>query len=140
MKIIRIALTLCSLLILSCIGSEFERERILGDYFIITTDNYNRDIYIGYKLETGDFVGVLPSKIIEIGKNDKFIIAKQSKGAGKESEASYYIIRKMENTVTPENGVSGPYTKDGFQIKIKELGLEDIKFKKVSNLKSDQFI
>lgn len=133
MKITKIVIALYGLLILSCGGSEFERERILGNYFIITTDNYKRDIYLGYKLETGDFVGVLPSKIIEIGKNDKFIIAKQSKDLDKRSEFSYYIVKTMENTFTPENGVLGPYTNEEYQIKIQELGLKELKFKKVFN-------
>lgn len=115
----------------SCIGSEFQRERLLGNYFIITTDNYGRDIYIGYKLETGDFVGVLSSRIIEVGKNEEFIIAKQSNGLDSESKIYYYIIKKMEYTIAPEKGVLGPFTNEEFQRKIQELGLEKLKFKKV---------
>lgn len=103
----------------------------LGNYFIITTDNYSRDIYIGYKLETGDFVGVLSSRIIEVGKNEEFIIAKQSNGLDSASKIYYYIIKKMEHTIAPEKGVLGPFINEEFQRKIQELGLEKLKLKKV---------
>ncbi|MEJ2902314.1 DUF3997 domain-containing protein [Pedobacter panaciterrae] len=132
MKISKLFIVLYALLISSCVGSEFQRQKILGNYFITTTDNYNRDIYIGYKLETGDFVGVLSSKIIEIGNNEEFIIAKQSKDFNNKSDLNYYIIKKMEKTITPENGVLGPFAKEEFQIKIEELGLKKVEFKRVS--------
>ncbi|MES2827308.1 MAG: hypothetical protein V4687_04115 [Bacteroidota bacterium] len=131
MKVNKVIIFLLGLLLSSCFGSEFQREKILGNYFIITTDNYNKDIYIGYKLESGDFVGVISSKIIEIGKNEEFIIAKQSKSNDNDSEFDYYIIEKMEHTITPEKGVLGPLTKKEFQIKTRVLGLKQLRFEKV---------
>lgn len=132
MKITKIVIVLCCLLS-SCIGSEFQRQKILGNYFVITTDNYTRNIYLGYKLESGDFVGVLPSKITEIWKNEEFIIAKQSGGLDNKPKISYYIVKKLEDTITPEKGVLGPFTKNEFQIKIQDLGLKKIKFNKTFN-------
>jgi len=117
----------------SCIGSEFQREKITDNYYLITTDNYNKDIYIGYKLKTGDFVGVLPSTVFSIGNNEKYIVAKQHPfvfPVKVDSTINYYIIPIIRDTLFPENGILGPLTLEEFQMKKEELGIINVNFSK----------
>ena len=132
MKRIRFILMMSISLLFSCFCNEFEKEKIIGNYYLTTTDNYHRDIYIDFKLETGDFVGVVSSTIFSFGYNNKYIVAKQHPfdyPAKVDSiRTTYYIIPIYNSTFSPEKGVLGPLTQVEFELKKAELGILDIKF------------
>lgn len=121
-------------LLLSCFGNEFEREKIIGNYYLTTTDKYQKDIYIDFKLETGDFVGVLRSKIFSVGHNEKYIVAKQHPflyptELDKEITNYYIIPVHYYKTLWPEKGIIGPLTLKEFEQRTKQLKI-NIKFDK----------
>ena len=66
----KMILCLSSLLFFSCLGSEFERERIIKNYYLTTTDNYNSDVSIAFKLQNGNFVGVVSATVFSVDHNE----------------------------------------------------------------------
>lgn len=134
MKRIRFILLMSSLLLFSCFGNEFEREQITGNYYLTTTDNYNKDVYIDYELENGDFLGVIPFMVFSIGFDEKYIITKQhafdSSPRVDSVKINYYIIPIYHSTLSPEKGVLGPLTSREFELKRVELGISNIKFRR----------
>jgi len=126
-----------SLFLFSCLGSEFERNEIVGNYHLTTTDHYKRDVYIDFKLPNGDFIGVLSSSIFAVGHSEKYIIAKQHPFTYPTevdtAVTNYYILPVYNNTLSPEKGILGPLSLKKFQSKKTELGISNIKF--IVNLK-----
>lgn len=134
MKGCRFILLISVSLLLSCFGSEFSREKIIGNYYLTSTDNYQRDIYIDLKLKTGDFIGVLPSKVFSVGNNEKYIIAKQHPflyPTTTNVKVTYYYIIPIyyHPTLWPEKGIIGPLTLHEFEQRTKQLKI-NIKFGK----------
>lgn len=100
-------------------------ENLIGDYYLTKLDYVDSELALSFKLkESGDFIGVIPSKIIEVGFNESFIIAKQK--SDKESEFSYYIV-PLRNKVhkSPDENKIGPLSIDEFKLKRKALGVPD---------------
>lgn len=124
-------ITIC-LFLHSCFGDEFESKKILGNYYLTTTDGFQNNIYIDFKLETGNFVGVVSSCVFSVGYNQKYIIAKQhpfSYPANVDSSlTNYYILPVHNKTLKPDSGVLGPLTLEEFQFKRRELRIKDIEF------------
>ena len=135
MNMIKIILCLSSLLFISCLGSEFERERITNDYYLTTTDNYNKDVYINFKLQNGDFVGVVSATVFSVGYNEKYIIARQHPfdypNKVDTSIIKYYIIPiYKKSTFSPEEGVLGPLSLRDFKSRCVTLGISNVRFSK----------
>ncbi|GAA4791237.1 hypothetical protein GCM10023231_18920 [Olivibacter ginsenosidimutans] len=126
-----LSIAIC-LFLVSCFGDEFESKKILGNYYLTTTDGFQNNIYIDFKLETGNFVGVVPSCVFSVGCSKKYIIAKQhpfSYPANIDSSlTNYYILHVHKKTLVPDSGVLGPLNLKEFQFKKKELRIEDVEF------------
>ena len=69
------------------------REKITGNYYLMETDTKN-DLAIYYKTNDGDFIGRIPSLILEYGFNDSFLIAKSKKN----DSVRYYIINRNKDS------------------------------------------
>ncbi len=111
------------LLMIGCSG--IGEENLIGDYYLTKLDYIDSELALSFKLkESGDFIGVIPSKIIEVGFNESFIIAKQK--SNEESEFSYYIV-PLRNKVnkSPDENKIGPLSIDKFKLKRKALGVPD---------------
>lgn len=109
------------LLMIGCTG--IGREHLIGCYYLTKMDYADSELDLSFKLkESGDFIGVIPPKIIEIGFNDSFIIAKQQ--SNDESEFGYYIV-PLQNKVhmSPDENKIGPLSFDEFEVKRKELNV-----------------
>ncbi|HWW40119.1 DUF3997 domain-containing protein [Pedobacter sp.] len=123
--------------IISCTANEFERKNIIGDYYLTTTDGNKRDVYIDFKLESGDFIGVIPSTVFSVGHDDKYIIAKQHPftypSKVDTSITNYYILPIQKQTLSPELGLLGPLTFENFEAKRKKMGIVNILFENVKN-------
>ncbi|MDT4837471.1 hypothetical protein FQZ97_712060 [compost metagenome] len=119
-KIKNIVFVLMALFI-SCMGSEFESKQIIGNYYLTSTDNFNKEAYIDYKLKSDDFIGIIPSAVFSVGHNDNYIVAKQSdfnlKNQSDSQIINYYIIKILTDTISPENGVTGPLTSKQYELK-----------------------
>ena len=129
-------LILIAILFSSCFGSEFVRRHIFSTYYVVTTDHFNHDVYIGYKLRTGDFVGVIRAQVIKYGHNSDFIFAVKRSNIytnERKMEGDYFIIPIEEDTLAPEQGVIGPLSASAFRIKLNELGIKYVTLKNVSN-------
>lgn len=128
MIFIRIGLICLVVYLSSCLGTEFQSKVIVGNYYVVTTDNFNTETSIRFKLENGDFVGVLRASVSEVGFNDKYIIARQHPFATDKKKIDYYIIPiQYEPTFWPEKGIIGPLSLNKFKEKTKELSI-DAKF------------
>jgi hypothetical protein len=132
MKRIRFILLMSSLLLFSCFGNEFEREQIIGNYYLTTTDSYNKDIYIDFRLGNGNFVGVIPATVFSVGYDKKCIFTKQHPFDYPQkvdsTKTNYYIVPIYNSILSPEKGVLGPLTLGEFELKKVELGISNIRF------------
>ncbi|MGC6471095.1 MAG: hypothetical protein ACON4E_07505 [Flavobacteriales bacterium] len=110
-------------MMIGCSGIEV--ENLIGDYYLTKIDYVDSELDLSYKLnESGSFIGVIPPKIIEVGYNESFIIAKNQ--SNKNGEISYYIV-PLRNKVhkSPDENKIGPLTIDEFKLKRKALGVPD---------------
>lgn len=99
-------------------------EHLIGDYYLTKIDYVDSEIDISFQLNESSFIGVVPPKIIEVGFNESFIIAKQQ--SNEEGEFGYYIV-PLQNKVhkSPDENKIGPLTIDEFKLKRKALGVPD---------------
>lgn len=114
---------LSTLLTIGCSG--IGKEHLIGDYYLTKLDYADSELDLSFKLkESGNFIGVIPPKIIEIGFDESFIIAKQQ--SNEENEINYYIVplRNKEHKSSDENKI-GPLSLDEFKLKRKALGVPD---------------
>jgi len=68
-------------------------KNITGKYYLMETDTKN-DLAIYYKTNDGDFIGRIPSPILEYGFNDSFLIAKCKKN----DTVKYYILNRSKDS------------------------------------------
>jgi|ERR1035437_782866 hypothetical protein len=95
----------------SCTG--FNRlEHIVGPYYLVEVDTKN-DLDISYELKNGDYVGKIPSTILEYGFNDSFLIAKTKDYS---DQIQYYIVdrRKDFDLAHEEDFRIGPISQNEF--------------------------
>jgi hypothetical protein len=64
------------------------RKKIKGNYYLVEGES-KRDITICFKTDYGDYIGRIPSRILEYGTYDSFLVAKTEDYNNRES---YYII------------------------------------------------
>lgn len=99
-------------------------EKITGKYHLVAVDIL-ADLTLCYKLEGGDYKGVLEETVFAVGFNDNYIIAKQHPSNNR-AITNYYIVPiYIDNPLFPEKGVVGPLTLEQFNEKRKELNIPD---------------
>lgn len=111
-------------------------EKITGRYHLVSID-IPEDLTLCYKLESGDYKGVLEETIFAVGFNDNYIIAKQHPSNNR-AITNYYIVPiYKENILSPEKGVIGALTLEQFNEKRRELNIpESLVFtKEIEDLK-----
>jgi hypothetical protein len=75
-------------------------EHITGPYYVISVDTDN-DLEIAYRLETGDYIGRIPAKVVEVGFNDSLLIGKSIDA---KNFSKYYLIdRKRDYDLAKED-------------------------------------
>ncbi|KAB2332783.1 DUF3997 domain-containing protein [Bacillus mesophilum] len=107
-----------------CAGASDYEIDLPGNYSVIRSSAH--DVKISPKIgENGWGPEVVPAEVVEVGWNEKYIIAKQQQGAKNEN---FWIIE-----IETEN-VIGPLNNENFTNKQAEYGIEDISLKKVQEL------
>lgn len=116
---------------LSC--SFVRNEQIIDKYYISAVDLYNEPCLV-YKLEDEYQICIVPSKVLEYCKNEKYIFVKQVPSGVKNTEnINYYIvpILKGNPSVFPDSTILGPLSEQKFNKEIVKMNLLEIKFKKI---------
>lgn len=125
MKIIRFALIgLCT----ASTGCGFFDSGIEwrdGPYILIWIDTPSSTT-LSYDLEGGASVGRIDETVFSVGRNERYIVAKQHPG-GDKSVTNYFFIEKAKDQpyADPHDVVVGPLSKMEFRAKAKELGLPE---------------
>lgn len=118
------------LLLTSC--GFVEEEKITGNYYAIAIDTDN-DRTLSYRLENGNYVGIVAACLQSVGVSDRYIIAVQGPEYFKASDSSmfhYFIVPiKQEYTLFPEEGIAGPLTKKECLDSAAALGIDNISWK-----------
>jgi len=111
------------LMLVSCSG--IDKEKLIGDYYLTKIDYADSELDISFRLkETGNFIGVIPPKVIEVGFDENFIIAKQQFAS--ENDIRFFIIPlKQKVNQSPDENKFGPMSIDEFKLKREELGVPD---------------
>lgn len=123
------------LLLVSCSG--LGKEHVIGNYYLTKIDYVDEELDLSYRLESGSFIGVVEPTVFAIGNNDEFIIVKQHpREFGKDIDktvVNYFIVPiKNKSNIRPEDNKLGPFTREEFLIKRKELQIPaDLEFSKV---------
>jgi len=91
------------------------QKHIVGRYYIIGVDDAT-NLSLSYKLNSGDFVGRVPSntRIIECVYNDTFLVAKVQKYD--KNHPTFYIINMIRDSELAEERAfrTGPITESDF--------------------------
>lgn len=131
-KIMTFIMLICSLFFVSCWGDEFEKEKIAGNYYLMSSDSYNNDVSISYKLESGGFAEIIGQTVFAIGHNDRYIVVGQHsinfKNQNVYPVTNYYIMKISDNVLSAENGVTGPLNINEYELKKKELHIDNLSF------------
>jgi hypothetical protein len=121
------------ILFIGC-GDGLETRKIVGRYYLVALDYLEEETNLGYEWEEGGFISVVPAKVVALGFNKSYIIAMQvppNRSEIDSSVAKYYIVPiYSEQTSTPEVGVIGPLNIMEFEVKVKELKIDNINFKR----------
>lgn len=89
----KIVFILMIMTLISC-GDIFSYSKKITDkYYLIETETKN-DFAIYYKTNDGDFIGRIPSPILEYGFNDSFLIAKCKKNYS----VQYYVVNRNKDS------------------------------------------
>lgn len=124
-------LFIMTLFCVSLTSCEFVRnQNIVGRYNILAIDNYDEPC-LGYELDNGNQICIVPGKVIAYSKNDKYIFIQQHPVNSNSLETNYFILPILENNteVFPENIIIGPLKQRDFNIKISSMNIRNVKFK-----------
>ena len=120
-------ISLLSFLLFGCFSfDEGNEEAIIGKYYARSNDGSTK-FHLGFEDEEFGGIGIIEESIISIGHNKEFIIVKI-----KSDNTEYYIVRVMESGLYSEarKNIIGPLQESGFDSKLKELKIEEIKWTK----------
>jgi len=126
-----------SVLLIACFGLfDSSSETITGRYKVMWIDlQVQQFICREFEENSNGCVTVVPEYVFAVGHNESFIIAKQHPTSGFEngfkldtSVTNYYIIDISEESKTKEHQLFGPLSKEEFDQKRKEFGIEQISF------------
>lgn len=118
---------LTSIIVSGCAGLADYDIDLPGNYSILRTSA--NEITIAPKTEIGWGPNIIPARVVAVGWDDNYIIAKQ-KVIASENEFNYWVL-------AIETGVSeGPFNKKDFQRKKEDYKIvEDVKLINVEDLK-----
>lgn len=112
----------CFLVVVFCTSTGCRPKVIAHRYYVAKTDiEEDRSLY--FKLENGDGIGRIEPRVVSVGWDDKYIIAKQQiKG---KKELIYYIleIEKDHAYADPKESVIGPLSEPDYMLKRKQLNV-----------------
>jgi hypothetical protein len=122
-NIVKIAYAFLLSVFIGCKG--VSDEQVVGRYYLVAMDYVKEETSLSYKLEDGNYVGVVDKTIFAVGFNDNYIIAKQHPSNNR-AITNYYIVPiYKENTLSPEKGLIGALTLEQFNEKRKEFNIPD---------------
>jgi hypothetical protein len=109
--------TVIIVLLLTACGPMWED----GDYEVYYIDGH---ITLGIKIDdSGTYHGRVDHKVVAVGSNEKYIIAKQLE-PGSTAVSYFYIVRENDNKyLNPDEITQGPFTEERFTELSKKLGL-----------------
>lgn len=121
-----IVILIC-LFISGCAGLGDYSINLSGNYSLLRTSSHN--ITIAPKSQNGEGMwdeNVIPAKVVEVGWNKDYIIAKQQ--AYPNEEYFYWILNVKDEYV------EGPFILNDFQKKIKEYDITNLELKLVEDI------
>jgi hypothetical protein len=124
MKIFIICLAL-ALSLVACNG--FDHIHISGKYYLRSLE-YSDEYKVSYYVGTG-YVGIVKAGVKKYCYDDKYIYLQYDyNSAGNE----YYLIEMCDYCkYTADEGVSGPYSEEEFEVHLKKLEKNDIEFEDI---------
>ncbi|KQS52579.1 hypothetical protein ASG38_17235 [Flavobacterium sp. Leaf359] len=107
-------------------------EQIVGKYHIFAVDTENESC-LGYQLEDGNSICIVPPKVVAYCKNGQYILVKQMDVENKK-KLNYYIVPILSNnqTVFPDDSIVGPLNRNQFDKEILKMRLGNLEFKKIN--------
>jgi hypothetical protein len=117
------------ILLTACSG--MYEKHLTGNYYLTKTDYADEELSLSYKLENGDYIGVVNPTLFAVGYDDDYIIAKnhpQIRGAFTfNKNVTYYYIVPLKYKVhhSPDENRIGPLSEEEFKAKRKELKMSD---------------
>jgi hypothetical protein len=123
--------TLITVIVLSSGCQNLTERKIIGNYYLVSTDRNEDETSLSYKLSSGDnYIGIIPETVFEIGYNEFFIIAKQHpKDINKNQDKSginFFILPIMTlDTLYPQKYLLGPFNETNFINERKKLNIPD---------------
>lgn len=109
-----------------------ENKHVIYRYYV-TSLQVPQDRQLSYKLEDGNYVGIVEPYLNKVGTTNSFLVVMQNPVNTFEIDSAvdrYFLVPiRKEYTLRPEEGVIGPMTKQDFLLKSSELNIGDITWK-----------
>lgn len=113
---------MCVVICASCQDLVVETP-VTGNFYLVATDTRSQTA-LSYKLENGNYIGVIDERIDLIGFDDKYLIAK--KNAIENNESIYFILPiKLIDQYWPKKNLMGPLDYDAFLDSCAALGINE---------------
>jgi hypothetical protein len=125
----RLAKLTIAALLLGCLSScsrfDFGIEWRGGPYALVWIDS-DSDTSLSRDLGGGSWIGRVDATVFAVGRNDKFVVAKQHP-AGDRNRTDYFIVDALRDSdmADPSDVVLGPLSKEEYDRKAVELTLPE---------------
>ena len=105
----------------SCDSHQYWQD---SPYVVVAIDS-TENIFLAYSDGNGGGIERIAPKIVSVGSNKKYVVAKQCRGGGCNY---YYIIRSMDSKFADSNfAVKGPFSEEKFILLSNTLNLPKLK-------------
>lgn len=116
----------------SCSGG-IKKKKLFGEYFLTSVDYVKSNTSLSYRLENGDFIGIIGEMVDSVGYNENFFIVKQHPPVNLNSYdtniTNYYIVPIYKKfTYDLDKNIIGPLNKEKFAKYKSQLGIDSVYF------------
>lgn len=116
----------CLLVCLLFPSCDFKQTKIIDRYYAVAID-HPKNLQLAYKVESGDYVGIVEPYLSRVGITSDYLIVMQSSpyiDVVDSTQYRYFIVPiKKTYTLWPEAGVIGPMGRDSFLVQSSALGI-----------------
>lgn len=125
LRLLAVSCAVCfaTLLAASANWSGFDQYKKVTENYALVSNTGSSDLHLSYILPSGDAVGRIPGKVVAVGSDSKYIVAKREPAGGGPVEF-FYLDRKKDGPYADLAGVVfGPFTSEEFSALTAKLAL-----------------
>ena len=118
-----LALLIIVIILLECCGDKSFKQ-ITGRYYLVNLDGGGATT-VSYKLNTGNYIGIIPEKVLAVGFDNTYIIVKQQPSSTGAKVVYFVLPITNIDTLHPQAGLIGPLSENDFIAKKRQLNISE---------------